>query len=80
MAWIIGAVCMIFFGVALVAVGWSVAMLGWESWSSLVYFCWCPYGDPGETCYLSVSRPRCGVAISLEDSMAGFGGATAGDA
>ena len=29
MAWIIGAVCMIFFGVALVAVGWSVAMLGY---------------------------------------------------
>jgi membrane protein implicated in regulation of membrane protease activity len=29
MVWIIGAVCMIFFGLALVAVGWSVAMLGY---------------------------------------------------
>ena len=29
MVWIIGAVCMIFFGVALVAVGWSAAMLGY---------------------------------------------------
>ena len=29
MVWIIGAVCMIFFGVALVAVGWSMAMLGY---------------------------------------------------
>lgn len=29
MVWIIGAVCMIFFGAALVAVGWSVAALGY---------------------------------------------------
>jgi hypothetical protein len=29
MVWIIGAVCMIFFGVALVAIGWSAAMLGY---------------------------------------------------
>ena len=29
MVWIIGAVCMIFFGLALVAVGWSMAMLGY---------------------------------------------------
>ena len=29
MVWIIGAVCMMFFGVALLAVGWSTAMLGY---------------------------------------------------
>ena len=29
MVWIIGAVCMIFFGAALVAIGWSVTMLGY---------------------------------------------------
>ena len=29
MVWMIGAICMIFFGVALVAVGWSMAMLGY---------------------------------------------------
>ena len=29
MVWIIGAICMIFFGAALVAIGWSVAMLAY---------------------------------------------------
>jgi hypothetical protein len=29
MVWIIGAVCMIFFGLALVAVGWFMAMVGY---------------------------------------------------
>lgn len=29
MVWIIGAICMIFFGAALVAIGWSMAMLAY---------------------------------------------------
>lgn len=64
MVWIIGAICMIFFGAGLMAIGLSLSMLGYgiggESWSSLVFFCWCPFGDPGETCRLSVRirRPR----------------------
>jgi hypothetical protein len=29
MVWIIGAICMIFFGAALVAIGWSMGALGY---------------------------------------------------
>jgi uncharacterized membrane protein len=29
MVWIIGAICMIFFGAGLVAIGWSMSMLGY---------------------------------------------------
>ena len=29
MVWVIGAICMIFFGAALVAIGWSMATLGY---------------------------------------------------
>lgn len=29
MVWIIGTICMIFFGVALVAIGWSMTMLAY---------------------------------------------------
>ena len=29
MVWIIGAICMIFFGAALVLIGWSMAMLAY---------------------------------------------------
>ena len=51
MVWIIGAICMILFGAGLVAIGLLLPMLGYaimgESWSWLVYFGWCPFGDPG---------------------------------
>jgi hypothetical protein len=29
MVWIVGAICMIFFGAALVAIGWSMGTLGY---------------------------------------------------
>ena len=51
MVWVIGAICMIILGAGLVAIGLSLPMLGYaivgESWSWLVYFGWCPFGDPG---------------------------------
>jgi hypothetical protein len=62
MAWIVGAVCMIFVGIALVVIGFVAHMLGYAilggPWSWLVYFCWRPYGDPGETGRLFFVRRR----------------------
>ena len=52
MVWLIGAICMILFGAAGVAIGLLLPDSGptryWgEYWSWLVYFGWCPFGDPG---------------------------------
>ena len=62
MVWIVGAVSMIFFGLALVVIGLVVDILGYAivggSWSWLVYFCWRPCGDPGETGRLFFVRRR----------------------
>ena len=53
MVWLIGAICMIFSALRAVAIGLLLPDVGnmryWgEYWSWLVYFCWCPFGDPGK--------------------------------